>query len=370
LRTILTSRKLIRKPKDINYNRDIGLLMSLSQAVKEFARSKGAIAVGIATVETLKGGPPSVDLEYKLKGARSAISFALPFNQDYIRLFLSKQDRAPHEQDNLSANVRSTQLAWEMAELIKKQGFEARGISSNLKYRKEIPGWEIKLLPDLSHRYFAVASGVGSFGWSGNVGIKGFGTAIILGTCITTAELEPTGPIPEAEGFCDKCKLCVSACAVGMMEKEKEMSVIMGGKTFSHSGRKSYLLCQFCCGGFTGLHQSGKWSTWSPGRFQMPETEPELIKELLRAVSLYSKRPPMPGGYTHPALGGIRQYMTCGNCQIVCWGDKKETAKNLKLLHKSGCVLQREDGSLYALPAQEAQAEFAQMDAERKNFYF
>ncbi len=344
--------------------------MGLSEEVKDFALSKGAIAVGIATRETLKDGPPSVDLEYKLKGARSAISFALPFNKDYLCLFLSKQDRGPHEQDNLSANVLSTQIAWEIAELIKKQGFEARGISSNLKYRKEIPGWEIKLLPDLSHRYFAVASGVGSFGWSGNVGIKGFGTAIILGTCITNAELKPTAPIPEAEGFCDKCKLCVSACAVEMMEKEKEMSVIMAGKTFSYSARKNYLLCQFCCGGFTGLHKSGKWSTWSPGRFKMPETEPELIKELLRAVSLYSKRPPMPGGYTHPALGGIRQYMTCGNCQIVCFGDKLKTAANLKLLHKSGCVLQREDGSLYAVPAEDAKIIFEELDPDRKNLYY
>ena len=48
-------------------------VMSLSQDVKEFARSKGVIAVGIATIETLKGGPPSIELDYKLKGARSAI---------------------------------------------------------------------------------------------------------------------------------------------------------------------------------------------------------------------------------------------------------------------------------------------------------
>jgi len=344
-------------------------MKKLSEEVKEFARSRGAMAVGIATVETLKAGPPSIDLNYKLKGARSAVSFALPMNREMIRAFLAKKDRASHEQDNLSTNVRSTELSWQIAAFIKKQGFEARGTSSNLKYRKEVPGWELTLPPDISHRYLAVRSGVGSFGWSGNVGIKGFGTALILGTCLTTAELEPTEPVPEDQAFCDKCKLCVSACAVEMFEKDKEVSVTIGGKTFSHAARRSYLLCQFCCGGLTGLHKSKKWSTWSPGRFSIPEKEPELLKELLRAVSLYSQRPAMPGGYTHPAAGGIRQYMTCGNCQVVCCGDKQETSKNLKLLHNSGCVFQKPDGELYAAPAEEAETVFEEMDQEHKRLY-
>jgi len=344
--------------------------MSLSDDLKNYVLSKGAIAVGIVTVKGLKGGPPSVDLNYKMPGAISAISFALPFNREHIRAFLSKKDRGAHEQDNLKTNIRATELSWEVAEFLKKAGFDARGTSSNLKYRKEVPGWEITMPPDISHRYIAVRSGVGSFGWSGNVGIKGFGTAIILGTVLTKAELEPTEPIPEEKTFCDQCKLCVSACAVEMFEKEKEMSVTLGGKTFSHAARRSYLLCQFCCGGFTGLHKSGKWSTWSPGRFKVPEDEKEILKELLRAVALYNQRPIMPGGYVHPSLGGVRQYMTCGNCQIVCWGEKKETAKNIKLLHKSGCVFQKPDGSLYALPHEEAAIYFEEMETDRKKLFF
>jgi len=45
--------------------------------------------------------------------------------------------------------------------------------------------------PILSHRYIAACSGVGSFGWSGNVGIKGYGTIVELGTVVTSAELNP-----------------------------------------------------------------------------------------------------------------------------------------------------------------------------------
>jgi len=344
--------------------------MSLNQLIEEFLLERGALKVGFATLETLQGGPPSVDLSYKLPGARSAISFALPFNRDHIRAFLAKQDRSAHEADNLSTNIRSGDISWQLSEMLKKEGRRARRIAANTKYRTELEGWQLTLHPDLSHRYIAARSGVGSFGWSGNVGIKGLGTAIILGATVTDAELMPTDPLPEDQGFCDKCKLCVSACAVEMFANNQETEITLGGVTFKHAARRNTILCQFCCGGFTGLAKSGKWSTWSPGRFKVPDDPDQLFKEFLRAVDLYAKRPPLPGGYDHPALKGAKQYMTCGNCQISCFGDKKETAKNLKLLHNSGCVLQKPDGTLYARSAEEAGREFASLDPEHKKLYY
>jgi len=297
------------------------------------------------------------------------VSFAVPFDRDSIRLFLAKKDRVPYEEDNLAINIQATNLSWELAEFIKEMGFEARGTRANLNYREEIEGWQIKMPPKISHRYVAVAAGLGSFGWSGNVGMKGYGSAIILGTCLTTADLEPSIPIPEEESFCDDCKLCVVACPVEMFEKKKEMSVHLGGKTYTHAARKTYLRCQFCCGGFTGLHKSGKWSSWSPGRFAVPEDEDTLLNELVRAMSLYENRPRMTAGYVNPAFDGATLNMTCGNCQVVCWGDKKETGKNVKLLRTSGCILQRPDGSLYALPPEEAAMEFEKMDPKHRELY-
>lgn len=343
--------------------------MSLTRLIEEFLSERGALRVGIATRESLAGGPPSAELRYKLEGAKSAVSFALALNRDAIMRFLAKEERTAHEEDNLKTNLRAKELSWELAELIKREGHAAKGTAANNKYRTEIANWQFTMPPDLSHRYLAARSGVGSFGWSGNVGIKGIGTAIILGTCLTAAELEPTPPVPEGEKFCDKCKLCVSSCAVEMFSKEEETAVTLGGVSFNFSARKNIILCQFCCGGFTGLAKSGKWSTWSPGRFKAPEDGHELGKEFFRAVGLYAQRPPMPGGYEHSALKGAKQYMTCGNCQLVCGGDRKETTKRVKLLHQSGCVLQREDGSLYARPAGEAEREFERMPEERKRLY-
>ena len=71
--------------------------MSLNRLVEEFLLERGALKVGVATVETLADGPPSVDLGYRLEGARSSVSFALPMEKDSIRLLLSKADREPHE---------------------------------------------------------------------------------------------------------------------------------------------------------------------------------------------------------------------------------------------------------------------------------
>jgi len=59
----------------------------LNQLVKDLALNAGAIDVGIVTTETLKGGPPSTDLTYVLEGAKSAVVFALPLDQEKIERF-------------------------------------------------------------------------------------------------------------------------------------------------------------------------------------------------------------------------------------------------------------------------------------------
>ena len=293
----------------------------------------------------------------------------LPLDRDRIRSFLAKEDRYGHEVDNIKVNLRSKDLSWELAEMLRREGHRAKGTAANLKYRQDHEGWQFHLYPDISHRYIAARSGAAYYGWSGNVGVKGYGTAVILGTTVTDAALEPTEPIPDKGSFCDRCKLCYKACAVGMFDNKEETSVTLGGVTFTHAARRDYLLCFFCCGGFTGLARSGKWSTWSPGRFALPADNERLLQELARAVELYNRRPPVPGGFMHPALENYKQSISCGNCQLVCWGDREETRENVKLLHGSGCVLQKPDGELVVLPPNEAEATFNAMDPDHRSLY-
>jgi epoxyqueuosine reductase len=346
--------------------------MSLNREIEEFLLERGALKVGFATLETLAGGPPSADLTYIMPEARSAVSFALPLDREKIRLYLGKRDHAAHEQDNIEMNIRSSRLAKELALWLEEKGYPSKRVVANLNYRQEEEGWQLLMHPELSHRYVAVRSGVGSFGWSGNVGMQGYGTAILLGTTVTAAELEPTAPIPPEESFCDDCKLCVSACASGLIERKRETRVTLGGVDFTYSAKRNYMFCQFVCGGFSGLHKSGKWSTWSPGRYSIPEEESELFATLGRAIANYQRWPERAddaGGYVNPALTGTTVRLTCGNCQTICWGDKEETRENYRLLTSSGCVLQREDGSVEVLPAEEAEASFEAMPPGHRDLY-
>jgi len=345
---------------------------SLNHEIKEFLLKRGAIKVGFATCETLEGGPPSTDLSYILPEARSAIGFAMPLDREKIRSYISKKDFLAHERDNLKTNLKVDNACKELAKWLDEKGFLSKALRSNNVYRKEIPGWQLTMPPELSHRYIAVRSGVGSFGWSGNVGIKSYGTAIILGSVVTSAELSPTEPIPPEESFCTKCKLCVSFCAGEMFSREEETTVTIGGETFSYSKRVNCLRCTFVCGGFTGLHPSGKWSTWSPGRFDIPKEDNKLRSALLRGVSKYRRWPGRSeggGGFENPAAPGINLRLTCGNCGIMCFGDKDKTRENYRLLTNAGCVIQREDGEILVLPSDEAAKVFEEMDGKHKRMY-
>jgi epoxyqueuosine reductase QueG len=346
--------------------------MSLEIQIEEFLKERGALKVGFATLDSLAGGPPSADLTYVLPEARSAVSFALPMDRDKIRAYLSKQSHVAHEADNFDTNVRSSRTSKALALFLEESGFASKRVVSNTVYRTEVEGWELSMPPDLSHRYVAARSGVGSFGWSGNIGIRGYGSAILLGTTVTAAELVPTGPEPAEECFCDMCKRCVKACPSGMFSLDEEMSVTLGGVTFTFSARSSYLGCQFVCGGFTGLSRDGKWSTWSPGRFELPDGEDEMMKVFLDAVAKYPrwpKRTDGDGGYVNPALAETSLRLTCGNCQIICWGDHKLTRENYRMLKRSGCVIQRENGDIEVLPAREAAREFSAMKPEHRRMY-
>lgn len=345
--------------------------MSLEKLIEEFLLEKGAIKVRFATLESLAGGPPSADLTYQLREARSAISFALPLEHAKIRSYLSKEDRTGHDEEQINKSIMSSKISKECAIWLTKMGYPSVRVHGNNKYRTGFENWQLLMHPDISHRYVAVASGLGSFGWSGNVGIRGYGTAIILGTVVTSANLNPTDPIREEDNFCDKCKICVKSCVGNMFSKDKEDNIVLGGKTFAFAHRIDCTRCMFVCGGFTGLHKSGKWSTWSPGRYVIPETKEDVLETMGRAIFNYAKWPQAlnSGGYAAGPLNGMTIRLTCGNCCYICWGDRKETADNFRLLTSSGCVIQRPNGEKVVLKPDEAKAEFEKMTPEHRSLY-
>lgn len=339
----------------------------LTEQIKKLVRSYGAVRVGIATTETLAGGPPSTDLGYILSGARSAISFALPLNRKFIRPFLAKEDRLSHERDNLQVNMASAGISAHLAQHLEQKGIPSRGVVANESYRDEPRLGRIGMRPDLSHRYIAVRSGVGWFGFSGNVLTPEHGAAVILGTCVTSAELEPTDPLPE-ENYCDRCRLCLASCCSGMMDPAEETRVNLGDRAFTYAKRKNYLRCEFVCGGMTGLHSSKKWSTWSPGRFAIPEDDGEFRSAMVKGVKAYERRPEMEGGFPH-VLMRSRLYLTCGNCQLLCWPDAADRKENYRILTSSGTIIQKPDGSLERVPPERAEAYILSLGENERSLY-
>jgi len=345
-----------------------GEMENLRETVLDQVMLAGACAVGIATVETLAGGPESTDLNRLLPGARSAVCFAQALEPEALDRFLSKKSRRDHERNNIDVNNLASGGALNLAGYLEMKGHRSVPVVANNYYRTDTPGGPLDMMPDLSLRYLAVRSGVGYFGLSGNIITPREGAAVILGAMVTTADLEPTDPLPPEENYCDECGLCMASCASGLMDRKEKQTVTLGGVDFQYSRRKSYLRCEYVCGGFTGLHPSGKWSTWSPGRFPIPEKDEEFLPTLMNSLSLYSQWPDMGGGYYH-VLAPNKMFLTCGNCQLVCHPEKDERKRRYKLLTESGVVVQNPDGSLRAVTPEEARQSMKGLPPEHRALY-
>ncbi|MCW9034296.1 MAG: hypothetical protein OQJ97_08750 [Rhodospirillales bacterium] len=345
----------------------------LSKAVLEFAKIEGAALAGICTTEELVGGPPSTDLTYVLKGAKSAVSFAIAFGSETIPPYLMKQDREGLEKETIRANVTASGIAMHLSNYLNNKGYESVPVAANLVYRPPEGGdAEYDPLepvhPDISHRYLAVQAGLGFIGMSGNLITPEHGATVILGAVVTKANLIPTPPLPPEDNYCDDCRLCLASCASRFMDFKDKTQVNLGDTELTYSGRRSLARCDLVCSGYTGLAPNGKWSTWSPGRFEVPKADKDIPKAYEKISKTYAKWPQAPGGrlyfYTDEKLR-----MTCGNCQLICATTSEERERRLQMIKDSGVIIQNEDGSLEAVSPKQAKQKLAQMSPERRALY-
>ncbi len=343
----------------------------MTNTVKDFVLGGGAVSVGIATPETLSGGPPSTDLSYVLPEASSAVVFAVPFEQEVLESFLSKKDKGGLNVANRRISTMLSGIAFELSEYLNMKGLVSVPLASNGVYRKDVPGGPYAEVPPLSHRYLAVRSGIGHFGLSGNVITAKHGAAVLLGTVVTRAELIPTDPLPAEDNYCDECHLCQSSCMSGLMSRKEKTTVTLGGMEFNYSKRLSYSRCDYVCGGFAGLHPSGRWSTWSPARFPIPDEDDAFLPAVLEAAEPYRKRSYEDFGANlyHPLIPGNRLEFTCGHCQFICHPDKQVRQERYKQLTNSGVVIQDADGRSRPVKPEEAIAYLGTLDAETRALY-
>ena len=283
--------------------------------------------------------------------------------------YLRKEDRRSYELDNIRTNTLVSGISLEIASYLSQKGYPSAALAANLVYRTDTPNGPHDEKPAISHRYLAVRSGLGHFGLSGNVITKEFGGAVILGSVVTAADLMPTDPLPPEDNYCDGCRLCMASCASGYMSADDMTTVRMGGYEFSYSRRRNHNRCDYVCGGFTGLHPSGKWSTWAPGRFPVPDKDEDFLPAIIEAAPAYKKRPRLEGGFFHFLMPGNRINFTCNNCSLVCHPDKETRKQRYRMLTRSGVVVQNPDGSLEAVPPDEAARRLEKMPTEQRALY-
>lgn len=341
----------------------------ITRRVKDLARCYGAGLVGIVTTEMLKGGPPSADLTYVLPNAQSAISFSVPLDQNFIEPWFNKENHTPHFRNNINANVIASGISLEIANYLEQKGYPSIPLTSNTAYRSDTKNGRYDEKPPISHRYMAVRSGVGFFGLSGNVLTKTDGAAIILGSVVTAAKLIPTDPQPEEDNYCDDCRLCKAVCPSGYIGGEERVAITLGGVVYSYSKKNHHSRCDYVCGGFTGLHKSGKWSTWSPGRFPIPDQDAAYYPALLKAVGPFLTRPKSKLAIFNIIMPGDKVELTCGNCQLICHPDKDVRKHRHRVLVESGVVVQNRDGTLEAVSPEEAKKRIAAMSSKRRALY-
>lgn len=329
----------------------------LKQELIELAISNGAINARVASTRMMDG-PPSGDPTYMLPHASSVISYAVSLGRDWIPDYFGKVTRSVFARIMFEQYQKVNTIGEVLCGRLKEDGFTGVTPSPNGSYRQEDFN-KGRMVPDFSHRYAALASGLGCLGWSGNVLVQGFGSAVFLGSVITDAVLVPDEPLLDT--FCDHCKLCTVVCPTGFMHTDESETVKLGGREYTCNRKRSHLRCGLSCGGFVGISRDGKWSSWAALRYKIPDDDQRLGEIFRKAISdphaeyilkqiLFEP--------THPQRGVLDRSLedtqpTCCNCALVCSGDKAWRAKLVHILHSSGIVVRQEDGSEKAVPPED-----------------
>ena len=325
-------------------------MSNLKKQIMAVAREAGIDKVGFTSIDCLKSAPPWGDLSYIMHNARAAISLVVALDKLAIRDYLGKKDQAAHVLDHKQCYMKLKNAALIIQSFLNSLGYEVKTPPPNFQVRPDQPF--MALIPPVSHRYIAAASGIGWIGWSGNLITEEFGAAIVLSTVVTSAELEPD--LPVRKETCSNCHLCAASCPSHFISLEGETKIHIAGLDHVHNKKANNLRCVVTCGGANGVaNPDAKWSTWSYKVLDLPVNDD---KEFIKGVLEYSKQ---SGNrlraileYIEQSINGWEDYdqrvnemlLTCGNCMLICWPSIEDRRENYRLLTTSGRVYKDHNG--------------------------
>jgi epoxyqueuosine reductase len=328
---------------------------SMETRLKSLALDLGADLVGITTRAVLADGPPSADPRYLLPSAKSVIAFALALDSDIARDFISKKTWRPHCDNRKDSAQTLYAIGDALVAELRSAGYEAVNVDLNSNYRPEEGAADVTEMtefhPDFSHRYAALAAGIGRLGWSGNLLTQEYGALVELGSVLTSVPLTADPPIPDEEHPCDKCKLCSLVCPAEMIHPKASLQVTVAGVTETIARKRPNTACWICCTGYEGMAPAQTWSNWSPYRLGQPlPTDKQELDAL--CIRLQKADPQMQDADN--SLSNHRQaaldpnwfyYTVCGFCRSVCAAHRADRSANYKLIKNSGTAALKLDGS-------------------------
>jgi hypothetical protein len=367
--------------------------VKLEDEIKDFVRARGVELVGLAGPERFDG-PPSTDLNYSMKGARSLISLAVPYHVGAVYDFLAKRSPAPHNLDQFLKYQRILRLEKELADFLVERGFRARPLPMSADYRRA--PFVFSLKPAFSLRLGAIAAGIAAPGWSGNVKTKEYGSAIHLGGVITDADLKSDPLIPVnyfIDSVCARCKRCAMSCPPRMFDAKEAEYIYFNGELLPRGRHRNIDYCNTSCFGLHSLSVDHKFSNWglhwiedwvqglpdpdkrlavllallkrglttgdSTQRFDilrrlcytlwpeevmkgLPEVDdlPQGESERYRILAEFMRRLDIKGIESYPTP------IICGHCALVCGPTLEETAERYRILSSAGLVVPGQDGNM------------------------
>jgi len=171
--------------------------------VIKMALDLGGVAAGIISVEKLINHQ-SIALDI-LPSVRSALIVAC----SHSRSALDSKNLQVKQYDTIATYGKVKTVCKELTIALEGLGFEALAIPAFLPI--DMSEGKKGMVGPIDLRRAAVEAGIGSYGKSGLVLVKGFGPRVRLGAILTSASLNPTGKC--IKSLCpSNCQMCIDGC--------------------------------------------------------------------------------------------------------------------------------------------------------------
>jgi epoxyqueuosine reductase QueG len=171
--------------------------------IEKMAIRLGAVAAGVCSVNTLMKAN-AVDLDV-LPSTQAILAFAC----GHSRAALDSKNLQVKQNDTMATYEKVRSISRELAMTLEGQGYSALAIPPFLPM--DMSDGKYGMVGSVDLRRTAVEAGIGSYGKSGLVLVKGFGPRVRLGAVLTSAPLKPTKK--KVASLCpEKCRVCLSGC--------------------------------------------------------------------------------------------------------------------------------------------------------------